>query len=200
MRGGRLFTHTLLLLVPLYVMVVADRSSSPCGMINLPLNLRGGGAVRVTKRVRVERLDEERGQSAVGLDAFEDGAPLAKVARNSWWNLWESRNANQNLLSSTVQFALDGAKRLLAWSRTSISAHQSGGIEEEKRGRIVFSGDNDRPSAIMRQIRFYFSDSNLPNGNPCSLICQGLGVHHLTAHMKDMLVTLLSAFVAQIRS
>jgi hypothetical protein len=106
--------------------------------------------------------------------------PATKRARSSWWSgSWARAAASPTALIATAGRMANAVAtavrrlRLPSWlvaaKKASNAAAETGGGKggraERKRWVVVrFKGDEDKPTAVRRQIDFYFSDSNLPTG------------------------------------
>jgi hypothetical protein len=165
-------------------------SSSHGGIIRrLPaMQLRGGGWNPGRGVKRSSRDDDwrpaDQSLSDITGSATTDMAKAGmmrptKVARSAWSWGWGPGGKDSeddgglatgvlDKLASSASRAWQGAMRLFSWPRASSDRNPTTRPSLKKRSsnntRLVFSGDQDRPAAIKRQIDFYFSDSNLPSG------------------------------------
>jgi hypothetical protein len=122
---------------------------------------------RGTKRNLKESLESDAGAED---DCDLVGGPATKRPRSSWWS--GSFIATAGRMASAVATAvrrLGLPSWIAAAGRTRNVAAETGdgkgGRAERKRWAVVrFKGDEDKPTAVRRQIDFYFSDSNLPTG------------------------------------
>ena len=137
--------------------------------------LRGGGIGKGTKRSRgnpepVAEGHEEGGNVASFQD---DRTPPIKAPRRSWWNLsWRGGRKDGdsgNLVKDMLQSALHRARGLFSWSRASSSIFATRKSKASQSRGLVFKDDHDQPTAVRRQIEFYFSDSNLPSGTTVTI-------------------------------
>jgi hypothetical protein len=136
-----------------------------------PLGPRG------TKRNLKESLESD---TAAEEDCDPVVHPATKRLRSSWWSgSWARAAASPAALISTAgrmaNAVATAVRRLWLPSRLAAAEGPSGaaaetgggkgGRAERKRWVVVrFRGDEDKPTAVRRQIDFYFSDSNLPTG------------------------------------
>lgn len=132
------------------------------------LKLRGGAG---NKRPRDEADGnstewQKAGTKCSGLEERNDGGPpAAKVARRSWLGLKSGNSVWGSGLLEMAASAVRGAMSMFSLGK--ISGRGSAGAKGKSLTKVVFTGDQDRPSAIKRQIEYYFSDHNLPTGKMC---------------------------------
>jgi hypothetical protein len=162
-------------------------SSSHGGIIKRPvMPLRGGGWTSGRGVKRSYREDDWRPADLSLNDMTLSTTDMAKagmmrptkVARSAWswpWGLGGKysddvgRHATGVLdkLATSASRAWQRALQLFSWSSAPTDRNPTRPFQKRRSSnttRLVFSGDQDRPAAIKRQIDFYFSDSNLPSG------------------------------------
>jgi hypothetical protein len=144
-----------------------------------PSTLLEPSGPRGIKRSLKESLTPEAASADTAQTFNETSAPQAKRRRTSWWDGSSlARAASPAALFATagrVATAIAAAVRgwKPPWRAAASAPASAAGVRmgSGRKGWVVvrFKDDGDKPAAVRRQIAFYFSDSNLPNGASRSL-------------------------------